>query len=798
MTVRLGASAAAVHFATAFGRHLASTRLLSAIAMFGLVIGLTAAILMMLAARTALAYNDFIPGHDRIHLGISVLSGPGMAPDYNESTNGRAAALFASNSPEVEAVARLAEEEVELRRGNRSVRRNIYWADPGTFEMLRVPVLSGDPVAALARPDGVVMTRREALRHFGRDDALGDRIEIAGVVMVLRAVIADLPEGSTDLANGIFASGLAARSTIAASAEDEPGSFTIGVRTYIRLRPEASAEQVEQAMAPFIDAMLPAPMRGAYAMRLVRIDRLALHEGFHPGARERLAIGSLVAALILFIALANFINVGVALSIRRRREIGVRKMHGAGRGQIALQFLAEAVVTVFVAALLAMAAVELLLPTVNGFLGTRARLDFVADPSLGAWLLAGVLALGLVAGAYPALVMARLSPVQVMKDLVVGPGRAFVRNLLVTGQFAILIGLIVATAVVFQQRSFALHDALRADVDQVLTIAAPCPAGFRQEVAKLEGVEAVSCHGGELLTGDIFAFVESGGRRVSADIVSIFPSTFALYGIAPVAGSLAGLPAEGEEQVSRIVINEAAVREFGLGSPAAALGRILPVPSDQPGSEDRARIVAVVPDFSFSSVETAIEPTLYVDRAQYPGGEGLVAVKLAASRIPETLAAIDRLWRSTGQDGPIERAFVDEHVEALYRDLERNTQLLALFAGVAAFLACLGLVGLSTLAVERRTKEMGIRKALGARTGQILMLLLWQLSRPVLWANLIAWPVAWWLLQDWLAGFAYHVPLHLWLFPAAGLAAFIVAVASIGLQCFLVARQKPIHALRYE
>ncbi|WP_129792325.1 FtsX-like permease family protein [Sphingosinicella sp. CPCC 101087] len=798
MTGRGRAFAATRHYAVAFVRNLKATRLLSAISILGLAIGLTGAILMALVARDAFGFNDFVPGNDRIYLGASVLSAPGMPPNYDQSSN-EGAALLANANPDVAAATRLAPEEVELRREGNATRAPIYWADPNVFDVLRLPVLHGNLATALGRPDGIVMTRSEALRHFGRDDPVGEAIQVAGSPMVLRAVLADLPANATDLESGIFASALAARSPLTREVAASADAFSIGVRTYLALRPGASPDQVEARLNALVMGLLPPFMREAYAMELVRIDRIALHEGFHPDARERVEIGSLVAALILFIAVANFINLSVALSMRRRREIGIRKACGASRGQIAVQFVGEAVATVSIAACLAAAAVELLLPAVNAFLDSHARFDYVEEPALILWLLLAVLLLGLLAGFYPALLLSSLPPIAVLKNEIVPErGRGLVRNALVTAQFAILIALIIAMAVVYQQRLYAMDEALRADVDQVLTVTAPCPVGFRQEVARLPGVEAVSCSGRELLTGAIFGFVEVRGQRVAADMVSMLPSNFALLHIAPVAGSLAALPADGEEIVSRIVINEAAAGRFGYASPREAIGQVLPVPRDRAGPDIRAEIVAVVPDFAFYSVESPIKPTLYLARPFHPGTEGLVTIRLAGREIPETLAAVDRLWRATGNPEPIDRAFVDEHLENLYRELVRSTRLFAIFAGVAAFLACLGLVALSISAAERRTKEIGIRKALGARTDQVLMLLLWQLGRPVLWANLLAWPVAWWAMREWLNGFAYHVPLRAWIFPAAGLVALGIALVCVGGQTWLVARQKPARALRYE
>jgi putative ABC transport system permease protein len=785
------------HWLVAWSRNLAANRLLSAIAIAGLVIGLAGAILMALVARVPLTYNHVVPGHERTYIGVSIASGPGMAPDYQQASPTGAAALIEANVPEVEGAARLMEAEVELRRDGTAHKETIYWADPDYFDLVRLPVQSGDLSSALRSGRGLVMTETMARKHFGRGDALGDTIDVGGQPMVLRAVIADLPPGGTDLAAGIFASGLAAHSGLALMQADGPGSFSISVRTYMRLRAGASPEKAGDAIQAAIAGLVPPPLRSAYRLEPVRIDRLALHEGFHPGARERLVIGSLVAILVLLIATANFVNLSVALAGRRRREIGVRKANGAGRGHIAGQFLAEAVLTVVLATILALAAAEWLLPVLNGFLETQARLDYAAEPALLLWLLSGAVLLGIAAGAYPAFLLSSLAPVATLRDSsAAAPGGGLIRSALVTGQFAILIGLIIATSVVHQQRLFAMREALRMDIDQVLTVTASCPSAFVTELSKLPAVRAVSCSSESLLSGNTFLPVVWRGEQVMTDLVSALPPIFALYGVRPLAGTLATLPARGEEVVSRVVINEAAVRAFGFASPSAAIGQALPITAHSPDDARGALVVAVVPDFAFHSVETPIDATLYLP--QSPGEFGLVSIKLAGSHVPETLARIDRLWRLTGNEGQIERAFVSEHIEGLYRSLQRNAQLFAIFSALAIFLACLGLVGLSLSAAQRRTKEIGIRKALGASTRQILALLLWQLSRPVLLANLIAWPIAWWLMRQWLNGFAERIPLQPWLFPAAGLIALALALLSVGTLAYLVARQKPVHALRYE
>lgn len=786
------------HFKSAL-RALAANSLLSAISFLGLSIGIIGAILMSLIAHNALGFNGFLPDHSRTYLGVSELGGPGMPPQPDELTIGLATPLIRANVPDVEAMARLApQDDVELQVGSTRVRATIYWGDPEILSVLRFPAVAGDPSTALTEPDGLVMTASAARQWFGTSDALGRTMQVNSEPMIVRAVLRDQPPAQTDLEHGIIASGLNSRSVLAGLAAD-PDSFAIDSRTYLRLREGATKEDVERAMQPRVDTLVPLPIRGHYAMNLVRIDRIALDPGLSPGAQDRLTMGGLIVLLVLFIATANFVNLSLAVSGRRQREIGVRKANGASRAQIAALFLGETIVLVLIATLIALAASEWLIGPVNGFLDTDISAQTLHSPGFLLAILLGAVALGFIAGAYPAFVMARLRPAEIIK-----PGhsrrtqRGRLQTVLVGGQFAILIGLIIVTAVIHQQRIFAATDALRLDVDNVVMVRASCPTGFVVEVGRLPGVEGVSCSGSELLSGEAFAFLDINGRRVSAQYIAALPSTFGLFGVRPIAGRLDRIPPEGEQRISRVTINETAVSRFGFASPGDAVGRTFIVLPPQGSAPLEVTIVAVVPDFALTSVVEAIKPTVYFHTPELYPGRGLVSIKLDDTDIPPTVSAIDRTWQETGQPGVIDRTFVSAYLEELYRSLNRNTAIFAGFSALAILLACLGLIGLSVAAADRRIKEIGVRKAMGASTRQILQLLLWQFSRPVLIANIVAWPIAWWAMRRWLDGFAYHVPLNLWLFPAAGLLVLALGILTVGAQSFLAASQRPIKALRYE
>jgi putative ABC transport system permease protein len=360
-------------------------------------------------------------------------------------------------------------------------------------------------------------------------------------------------------------------------------------------------------------------------------------------------------------------------------------------------------------------------------------------------------------------------------------------------QFAILIGLIIAAAVIYRQREFATTDAMRVNTDQVLALEAECKPGLMNELRSIGGVRLVACTNSEMFTAGSFGPVDlRGGTTVMVSLVHIDSASFDVYGIRPRAGRLFSLDhgdapyAQADRRPTRWVINEKAVKAFGFASPEAAVGKTV-------GSA--GEVIGVVEDFSLGSLRDEILPTTY----EYGGDKaGQIHLKLSGQRIPEALRAIDAAWRRAGTDQPLKRFFVDEHIRALYAADLRQAQIFALFAGVAVLLACLGLFGLSASTTERRVREIGLRKAMGASSGDIMRLLLWQFTQPVLWASLLAWPVVGWLMNRWLDGFAYRIDLEIWVFVMATVSAIVVALITVATHCYLVARAKPAAALKAE
>jgi putative ABC transport system permease protein len=500
---------------------------------------------------------------------------------------------------------------------------------------------------------------------------------------------------------------------------------------------------------------------------------------------------SITGAGILVIAVVNFINLLTARAARRAREVSIRKLAGAERRVLVLQFLTESTVYVIAAVLVAVSLTELLLPHVNSFLTASASFRYWQQPALLGGIVLGGLLLALTVGAYPALVLSAFHPLKVLSGEV-RHGRAanLTRQVLVSGQFAILIGLIIASAVVYMQRRFATQDALRVSTDQMLLIQSPCNAAFTAQLRALPGVRGAVCSSYALMGDEGINLMLVNDRRGVLQYlwpIAVDPALFDLYGVRTLAGSVRPRAA------AYYLVNETGARRLGFAKAADVVG--FELPGYLPNIKN-VPVAGVVADFWLGSVEHPMYAQVFEVIPNYP--YNLINVKLTGLKIPETLAAIDNLWKSTGAQDPINRVFLDEHIQLRYLRMLREAQLFGIFSGIAILLACLGLLGLAASIAERRTREIGIRKALGADTGRIIGLLLRQFAAPALWANLIAWPVSAYALHRWLEGFAYHVDLAVWLFPAAALLALVIALLTVSTHSVLVARARPVDALRYE
>jgi putative ABC transport system permease protein len=815
--------------------------LYAGITILGLAVSFTAAILIGLYVRDEFSFDRFVPGHERVFRLESDILLPGEKPLPVDVTPSTAAAYMKLDFPEVRDAARLAASQSTFKTGAEGTEEPTAWVDPDFFRILPLPVFAGDPNAAMAAPDGLVLTRRMARKYFGVDAPIGRTILVQSGLggfglpadeqrmlaayhpMRVMAILAD-PPSSSHLTAGAYASARAPFSTIAFE-DRRPTPYGADMLTYVKLAPGAAPERWTARLASFAQRRYAAPGGGPsiYRYWLAPLDSLHFTAtGLGPTQLTRpagdlrvdLAIAG-VGALVVAIAAINFITLMTARAARRAVEVGVRKAAGARRRDLIVQFMGETLIYVAVAMLIAVVAAELVLPAVNAFLRRDLKFQYATDLAVAGALVAAALLTTALAGLYPALVLSAFRPASALKGASgQAPGSAGMRHGLVIVQFAILTGLVVMTATIYRQTRFLLNDALRVDTDQVVRMVGPCGSSFEREAGKVPGVLGVACASPVLLgLGSTSTTAVMPDRSTKAIYVApMGAGFFELHGVRPVAGRLFARdrgedmvldrPNPSPERQPTVILNESGARFLGYSDPEAAVGKTLSWGRAIPASSGAAvpvnrpsRIVGVVPDFSFGSARSAVPPSLYyVD----PSLSRLLTIKLDRARIPEALEGLRQTWRKTGHDRQANIIFESQQIQDLYQDVITQGLAIWVCSGLAILIACLGLFALAAFVTERRTKEIGVRKAMGASSGDVVRLLLWQFSQPVLWANLIAWPAAFFAMDWWLHGFAYRVGQPVWLFLAASIAAALIAWITVSFQSWIAARARPATALRYE
>lgn len=805
-------------------RNLTRNKLVSIINIGGLSLGFAAAILIGLYLRYQLSYESFIPGHDQVYRLSLTIDRPGTTPDIHDGADFFMSDRLKLDYPEVEMSARLVGQFPSVRRGNLEFQENVYSADADFFRIVPFPTLAGNLASALDSPDGLVITRAIAQKYFGDEDPIDQTLELnRNETLRVLAVIEDLP-GNTQFNFKMVASGKAKFSALTSvePLRNRPGAFIPGAYTLFRLREGATPARIEVDGANFLKRHYAQQLGTSARLDIYPLARVHLSPPgrwpMSPTVNPRTLLTlALVGVLVIFIAAINFVNLMTARATQRGVEVGVRKSAGARRGQLIAQFLGESFIYVFAAALIAMALVELALPAFNAMLSVGDELyqpatvtfQYWRDPILAGALLLGAIVVALLAGAYPAFVMSAMRPASALHRSFTAGGAARVRHWLVVTQLAILIALLVATAVIHRQTTFALTDALRISADQVVLVFAsqetPSEA-FKDALSRIPGVSGVTAAAAAPTNYDGNAALFSHGASVEPVLLqfsAIDFNFFEFYRLQPLAGRLPSIDHGADLFVMNdanrhlsLWINEAAVRALGMTSTSAAIGEKLK-PSWPPNFTPPASITiaGVMPDFPVDSVRGPIQPVAYFVQ---PGFARIVSIRLRGEQIPETLAAIDDVWKRLGEPRPISRIFLDHYYRRMYIDVIQQRSVLGSLCGVAIFLACLGLFGLSIYTAQRRTREVGIRKVMGASTGAIMRLLLWGFTKPVLWGSLLAWPVVAWAMNRWLGGFAYRVDLGWWLLPVASVLALAISLATVSVHSYLVARARPAGALRYE
>ncbi len=820
-------------------RNLLNHKLYSLINILGLAIGLSACILIILFVRDELSYDQHwknassiyrlnttfdIPGRES----MSVVSAPGPAK--------AAAELFFSQ--EIERATRFANLYPVVRQGENVYNESVYWTDPETVDMFDLKVVAGDMRTALSDNSSLAVDQSFAKKYFGDENPIGQVLTFSLYDIErdyrIAAVFEDLPHNTVLEFHAL---------TMIDETDFEKQKWQFSEwssannKTFFQLKNGASVESMEHRLDDFTNTYMSDLVAAVFgddvkasdlfrfslqALTDIQLYPAGLGEMKPTGDIKDVMIFIVIAGLILLIACINFMNLATAKSTQRAREVAMRKVLGASRQQLIVQFLGESVLVAFTALVLGVFLVEMILPTFSGFVGKELIFSFTDGPVL--LFLAGIVVLvGLLGGVYPALIISGFMPARVLKAnrSVETRGSSRLRNVLVVFQFTISIALIAATGVIYSQIQYVASMDLGFDKNNLLVISGigreamvSKQEAIKQEILRLPGVTGATFTSSSPMTlNENNSVVTVPGKDTTPMIIGneqIDYDYLDTYQIALLTGRnysrdfvADGTPKAKDVEDGRVLngtvlVNEAAVRRFGFSTPENAIGRRIRVsvggiPEDLIYAD--LKIIGVTANVNLKSLKRMIRPEIY----QLSPGYSALTVRYTGHS-EKIASAIEQAWKSMVSSVPFDYGYVDE---ALARQLEREEDLsvmLAAFSLLAVLIASSGLFGLATFTAERRTREIGIRKVFGASIFDVVRLLVWQFSKPVILANIIAWPIAAWAMLRWLENFPYRIeswnliPLCL----LAGVVALLIAWSTVGGNAARVARAKPVKALRYE
>lgn len=801
-------------------RSLINNKLYSTINIVGLAVGLAAFMLIVLFVRDQFAWESHWQDADNIYRIENTYLRPGSPERRTPNAVEPIRDVFLDTFAEIEDITRYFDTGLAIRHEGQLVAQPALLADANFFDIFEHEFLEGSADTALLEFTNAVLSERTARRYFGEGSALGKTITIRArgeyYDFKVSGIIAD-PVANTQILTDMIIP-FNREYFVGARWFTEDWRFAVR-RTFAKLKEGTDPALMAAEFPALVERHLPKTQAGMETGRNwgVRIDMVPITDirlyGNDATTNPDVLFGMLgVAFLILIIAVVNYINLSMARTAHRAREVAIRKVVGASRAQITQQFLGEAVILAFLALLLAMAVAESTLPYFNEFLMSVVSLDLVGEPAALALFVVLGIGVGLSAGSFQAVFFAALKPRDVLYSSTASDnGTSKLRSGLVIAQFTISIGLMIVTFFVNKQTEYAQSLDLGFNPDNLVVVAGTNNSRSDEFKAKLLDspfIHAVGRSSDVPTEGSedrLLIQPVKGDEKVTLDGLPTDSDFFKVYEIPLIAGRYLqpteadilrkrGEDSTGYKSTGNIVVNRAGIKKLGFENPEAAIGQVVTTDLTSTVRVD-ARIVGVVEDFHFDSARDAIRPGIYYHDERRRSD---MSVRIDAANQDLAITAIRDAWQETFPESFFDYRVMADMVERQYQADNRLSDVLIAFTMLAIAISCMGLYGLASFAAERRTKEIGIRKVLGASLRDIVQLLLWQFSKPILIANLIAWPAAFYFVSDWLAGFAYRVSMDVMPFVGVGIAALLIGWFTVATRALVVARANPIKALRYE
>lgn len=796
------------HYIIAGWRSLTRNKLYAAINIVGLATGMAACIVILLFVFYEKSFDSMHSGNiyrlnERqtfVTTGISQKEAATMFP---------MGPTLKAEFPEVLSYTRVASnEQYELTYGDKRIfLPETYFVDTSFIRLFDFPLLEGDRQTALQRPNSIVLTRRAARELFGDADPLGKTLSHFGddtLLFTVTGILKDVPPNTQFRFDALQSF----NTVIQPDWMNRWG--TQSVFTYVELARNTDMAALEKKFPAYAKEhhlsnqhiqydLFLLPLRDVHANSVDFVDDDINFQKFD---RRYTTIFMGVGLLVLLIASFNFMNLATARSAERGREVGVRKTIGALRSQLGAQFLVESVLLSLIALVLALGMVSLVLPFIDKLSGRELSPLFAMHPGLLVAAFAGTIVLGILSGLYPAVYLSSFRPATVIKGgAETGRNKGNFRSILVVGQFAGAIFLVIATLLVFRQLNYMEKQDPGFDRDQIVTIDLHGLTSGKYHLLKDElsasplvaGVTGAWYQLGGQLTQLGIGFWPGNGPRQVLFTSGMFvdPDYMTIYKIPLLAGR--NFSRENSAGRDESIINETLARQLLKGQPGKSLDWLI---GKHFGGDTLGSIVGVSKDFNFNSLHFKIEPLFLTNEPLWTFSR--MSVKIAGRQAGQAIAFIQSTWKRVLPEYPFGYQFLDDHFSELYRTDNQISQLVAIMAGLAILISCLGLFGLASYAADRRTKEIGIRKILGASVNDVVFMLSKHFITLVLIANGIAWPLAWLALHRWIQHYAYRVAISWWLFVLAGVVAVLIALGTVSFLAMKAARSNPVRSLRTE
>jgi len=786
-------------------RNLAQNKVLSFINIAGLSVGLACCILILLYTKDEVSYDQFHIQKDQLYQ----LTCNRIEKDHTSEKFAIAAMVqgpaFKREIPEIKEFTRVNSKSVVIKKGDALFSENVTWADDNFFSVFSFPLTEGSPKAVLAGYNSMVLTDDAAKKYFGGENPMGKslQIEVNGQFesFIVNGVAKKSPLNSSIRFNIILP--FKHLETIS----PDNGWMWVSFPTYFLLQPGANLQAVEAKMAQVYKAQAKSEIDlnhlAGYDNKFIwglqpfiKMHLNTLYEGVPEASNPLYAyILTAIALFVVLIACINFVNLTIAQSLKRGKEIGIRKVLGSLRTQLIRQFLGESFIVCFLAFALSIGLAQLLLPLFNQLANKQLSLSYLFDLKLLVWFIVLFLATGFVAGFYPALVLSGFNPIRTLYNRRTYSGKNSLSKALVVVQFALATFLIISTFFIYAQFDYLTKSDLGYNDKNLLEFKAdkavmnkPMMDMLRSEFGKLPGVSEVAYRN----IGKFGGKTEAGGKEITATYDHIDENYLPVLEARVLAGrnfskSIA------TDAVNSVLVNEAFAKAAGWADP---VGKTIDYMNFPGWGNRKVTVIGLVKDYHYNSLKELIRPQVFTQESSLP--LGLFIVRTRTTDLRGTISTIEKAYHKLVPDQPFQYDFKSDLNQRSY-SVESNWKQIICFGAIfTVFISCIGLFGLSVLSAENRIKEIGVRKVLGASTLQIVELISGDFVKLVLIAFAIAIPAAWYSIHQWLQNFAYKIEMSWWIFVLAGLFAMVIAVLTVSGQAFKAAFSNPVNALRNE